>query len=199
VALGDNSTCTDICGILFGDGTSCLVEETAYYDCSVYERQEVKISGNLTGKYMTGLYRLGFNGKMTEELSIFASEEEIEIALNGLNSVGVVRVEPLTYNMISDYSMGNVTSDGYSGVYSINYGVEFRAEKVSSGERRERRLELFVKSAGTNFRCKGRLVAMHTANFGIVCFAPFQLFFQVSPILTRFGCFGPFLCFIICR
>ena len=130
IPLGDNSTCTDICGILFGDGTSCLVEETAYYDCSIYERQEVKIVGNLTNKYMSGLYTLSFNGETTEELSVLASAEEIQAAITSMVSVGAVRVEPLVYNAITEYTTSNTSADGFSGAYSVNFGVEFKAEKT---------------------------------------------------------------------
>jgi len=147
--LGDNSTCTDVCGILFGDGTSCLVEETAYYDCSIYERQEVKIVGNLTGKYMTGLYSLGFNGETTEDLSVLATADDIRNALSGLVSVGEIRIEALTYNVIKEHTTANATSDGYSGAYSINFGVEFKAEKTAGSARNYGILPLLEVGVGS--------------------------------------------------
>ena len=129
VPLGDNSTCTDVCGVLHGDGLSCLVEETEYFTCSIFERHEVKVLRSSTGGFMSGTYKLTFNGETTDALSVLSSATEIEDQLTLLGTLGEVKVHPLVGDNYTEYTCLNRTKDGFSGAYKINFGVEFRATK----------------------------------------------------------------------
>ena len=129
VAMGDNSTCTDVCGVLNGDGLSCLVEETTYFVCNGFERQEIKLLPG-SSAYISGMYRLVFNGESTAEMSLFTSTEDIESELSKLSTVGEVKVHALVGDNYTEYTTLNGTKNGYSGAYVLNLGLEFRATKM---------------------------------------------------------------------
>ena len=134
VAMGDNSTCTDVCGVLFGNGLSCVVEETTYFVCNGLERQEVKILPGSSG-YVSGMFKLNFNGETTSEMSLFTSAEDIEAELDKLSSVGTVKVHALVGDNYTAYTTLNGTKNGYSGAYMLNFGVEFRATRMIGSPR----------------------------------------------------------------
>ena len=122
--MGDNSTCIDVCGVLFGNGTSCLVTVTNFQDCGLgNEKQVVSILpaegyGSISGKFI-----LGFNGESVE-LSVFATSNDIQVALGDFEGVGEVSVEPLVGGEYVEYTAQNSTKGG-GGVHEINFGVEF--------------------------------------------------------------------------
>lgn len=96
---GDNSTCTDSCGVVHGDGTSCVKLEGGFFTCDHTEpntgvrndRQAIVMrSGG--GDGITGTYRIAFNGRLTQALTMYATAEDVALKLGQLDTIGSIKV-----------------------------------------------------------------------------------------------------------
>ena len=101
VTQGDNSTCTDSCGVVHGDGASCLKLQGGFFTCDHADpkngvrndRQAIVVrSGGAYPNGITGTYRIAFNGRFTQALTMHATAEDVALKLGQLDTIGSIKV-----------------------------------------------------------------------------------------------------------
>ena len=117
-----------MCGVPNGDGTTCLSTDSDFYVCEEAsdgsQNAKQAIVRSHTGGF-SGLFRLAFNGEVTPYMSVLASTDEIQNALENLETVGTLKVSMnITYTSSTQLSAMDIFIEfsREDGIYPSHYG-----------------------------------------------------------------------------